>query len=89
MKELLYIPSGRYVRFWNMPNIFTDKFPTLSIEEYVIVYNNYYKSKTTIESVMGNIRCFNYHKAIFEYAEIPLEQEKPIPLIYFELVDTD
>ena len=92
MKELLYIPSGRYVKFFKIPYD-GSKFPTESIENYLIQHRKFYRYESdkflTIGLVIEKVSEFYLTTSVYDYAEIPLEQEKPIPLIYFELVDTD
>ena len=87
MKELLYIPSGRYVRFYDIPGELS-AYPTLSIEEYSIRYTKYYRRQVYLNIIIDNFRNGYFHMPIYEFAEVPYPGiDNPIPLNYFELVD--
>jgi hypothetical protein len=88
MKELLYIPSGKYVRFFSVPYS-EEEVPYNSIETYVNQFNAASKLKLTIDRVVENIRHMLYTQEIYEAAEIPikLHDNEDIPIEYFEIVE--
>jgi len=82
MKQLLYIPSGTYVKFYTIANA---KTPELSIEEYC----KYLKEKQVIyssyERIIENIIDEFYRNGIYIFAGI--DRNKPILRSEFELVE--
>ena len=85
MKELLYIPSGRYVKFNN---------GTMSIEDYLIMcldrFGKYKEWNVVWETSYDTIiKAFcegRYTNKTYQSAEI--DREKPILESEFELIDT-
>jgi len=99
MKELLYIPSGKYVRFFSVPIPNTpEDAPYNSIETYMNQHNaKYTKNKyNSIEEVIIRVREGNFNSVIFDTAEIhfdiTLDEDSEeiigtIPAEYFELIE--
>ena len=81
MKQLLYIPSGRYFKFYD--NTWTSS-ATWSIEDS---YNfTKYTSGCSYDALVDQFRNYNYDFTLYNIAEIPLDM-KEIPEEYIELVE--
>lgn len=81
MKELLYIPSGRYVRWFAAGK----NIPVASLGEFE---SDLYRS---IDFIIHNLKHFRYRKEIYYYAEIPYSADPtdPIPDSFFEIIETE
>lgn len=93
MKELLYIPSGRYVKFFPVP-CKNEKSPSISIEEYIEQYTKYYSTtkKRSIQDAINEIRKYSYSPPLYRYADIPYDSNnltEELPVEFFELIEED
>jgi hypothetical protein len=91
MKELLYIPSGKYVRFFKIPYVGILS-PLDSIEAYTYSYNKIYKTSTSIQEIIEAVSHIRFYTKLYTFADIDIvgyDEANPIPLSYFELVADD
>ena len=84
MKQLLYIPSGRYFKFYD--NTWTSS-ATWSIEEYLkFIQTLEFWHNWTHAKIVQQFRNYKYDFTLYNLAEIPLDMEE-IPEEYIELVE--
>ena len=74
MKELLYIPSGRFFRFLDTSHMasYSDP-PTISIEQFANTEEggSIDNGRGSIEHIVQNIINRHYLEHLYDYAEIP------------------
>ena len=86
MKEILYMPSGKYFRFYDFSS--TDRLnrPMYGIEAFSKSIEAVEENSTHINVIFKNILNYYYKNELYDLAEIPLTGIIPEE---FELIEVD
>ena len=85
-KELLYIPSGKVIRFFDVFNNVLSGNPTLCLSDFLLTEEG--RSYGSVEVILENILNHDYIDEIYDFAEIPKTGEltkSEFTVIFYEV----